>query len=117
MQQPSPPVRSRPSLPAWCLLNAISAIGLLLVLAFVVFVALRSPLKDDIAWLLYVARRWMQGRELYVDVLEVNPRLIIWISAIPLSLAQWVNVDQQTITMPFFIAAVLGCVWWSTGLL
>src|SRR3954453_8407507 len=87
------------------------------VLGVVLFTMLRSPLKDDIAWLLYVARRWLAGRELYVDVVEVNPPLIVWISAIPLSLAQWVNVDQQTITMPFFIAAVLGCVWWSTGLL
>jgi len=98
-------------------LNVLSVLVLCAVLGFVMFIALRSPLKDDIAWLLYVARRWMQGRELYVDVVEVNPPLIIWISAIPLSLAQWLEVDQQTAAMPFFTAAVLGCVWWSTGLL
>ena len=55
------------------------------------FAALRSPLKDDIAWLLYVAHRWMSGRELYVDVIEVNPPLIIWISAIPLAVARWLG--------------------------
>ena len=81
--------------------------------SFVLFVSLRSPLKDDIAWLLYVARRWLAGRELYVDVVEVNPPLIIWLSAIPLTIARWLDVDVQTIVMPFFIAVVLGCAWWA----
>jgi hypothetical protein len=95
----------------------ISAIVFAVVLGFVLFVSLRSPLKDDIAWLLYVARRCLSGRELYVDVVEVNPPLIIWLSAIPLSIAQWLDVDVQTVVMPFFITVVLGCVWWATGLL
>ena len=63
--------------------SAISSALLLSVTAAVLFVALRSPLKDDIAWLLYVARRWLNGRELYIDLVEVNPPLIIWISAVP----------------------------------
>jgi hypothetical protein len=81
------------------------------------FIALRSPLKDDIAWLLYVARRWMAGRELYVDVVEVNPPLIVWISAIPLQLAGWLDVSPQLTTLPFFAAAILGCAWWTARLL
>src|ERR1700722_9046780 len=95
----------------------ISAIVFAIVLSFVLFLSLRSPLKDDIAWLLYVARRCLSGRELYVDVVEVNPPLIIWLSAIPLSIAQWLDVDVQTVVMPFFITVVLGCVWGATGLL
>ena len=67
---------------------AISLLLLLCVLSVVLFLSLRSPLKDDIAWLLYVARRWMAGRELYIDVVEVNPPLIIWISAVPLEIAR-----------------------------
>src|SRR5689334_5583319 len=115
---PAPSRTSGP--PDVCLRPVVSAISLMFLLfvaAAVLFIAIRSPLKDDIAWLLYVARRWLQGRELYVDVVEVNPPLIIWISALPLSLAQWFNVDQQIATIPFFIAAVLGCVWWSASLL
>src|SRR4051812_11796087 len=104
-------LRSRP------LVSAISLILLLFVLAVVLFIAMQSPLKDDIAWLLYVARRWMAGRELYVDVVEVNPPLIVWISAVPLEIAQWLDVGPQFVAMPVFIAAVLGCAWWSAGLL
>ena len=86
-------------------------------MGIVLFLALRSPLKDDIAWLLYVARRWMAGRELYIDVVEVNPPLIIWISAIPLEIARWLDVDSQFVAMPVFVAGVLGCAWWTACLL
>jgi hypothetical protein len=98
----------------------VSAVSLLLlasVLAVVLFIALRSPLKDDIAWLLYVARRWMAGRELYIDVIEVNPPLIVWISAVPLEIARWMNVDTQFVAMPVFVAGVLACAWWTASLL
>ena len=57
--------------------SAASTALLMLTFGIILFMVLRSPLKDDIAWLLYVARRWMAGRELYVDVVEVNPPLII----------------------------------------
>jgi hypothetical protein len=99
------------------LVSAISLVLLLAVLAIVLFVAVRSPLKDDIAWLLYVARRWMAGRELYIDVVEVNPPLIVWISAIPIGLARWLGVDTHFVAMPVFLAAVLACAWWSALLL
>ena len=84
--------------------------------ALVLFVALRAPLKDDIAWLLYVARRWLAGRELYVDVVEVNPPLIVWISALPLGLSRFLDVRPQLVAMPGFVAAVLGCAWWTASL-
>src|SRR5579883_1005972 len=70
-----------------------SLLMLAVVTGAIMFVVLGSPLKDDIAWLLYVSRRWLAGRELYVDVVEVNPPLIVWISAVPLQLAVWLGVD------------------------
>ena len=94
-----------------------SMLMLLTVLGIVLFVMLRTPLKDDIAWLLYVARRWLAGRELYVDVVEVNPPLIVWISAIPIQIAGVLRIDAQYTAIPFFVAAVLGCAWWTASLL
>jgi hypothetical protein len=99
------------------LASVISLVLLLTVVGAVLFVTLRSPLKDDIAWLLYVARRWMAGRELYIDVVEVNPPLIIWISAVPLQIARWLEVDTQFVVMPVFVACVLGCALWTARLL
>lgn len=89
-------------------INAATTALLLLTLAVMLFTALRTPLKDDIAWLLYVARRWMAGRELYVDVIEVNPPLIVWISAIPIHIAGWLRVQPEVVAMPFFMSAILG---------
>src|SRR5580698_2972512 len=99
------------------LVNGISLLLLIGVLTVVMFAALRSPLKDDIAWLLYVARRWMAGRTLYVDVVEVNPPLIVWISAVPLEIARWLNVGTQFVAMPVFVVAVLACAGWTAHLL
>ena len=109
--RPAPAQALRPSL-ALASLLALSA-----VLAVVLFAALNSPLKDDIAWLLYVARRWMAGRELYVDLIEVNPPLIVWLSSLPLALARWLDAGPQFVAMPGFVALVLGCAWWSACLL
>jgi hypothetical protein len=99
------------------ILNGISLLLLLAVATVVLFAALRSPLKDDIAWLLYVARRWMAGRELYVDVIEVNPPLIIWLSAVPLAVARWLGATPQFVAMPAFAAIALASAWWSACLL
>jgi hypothetical protein len=97
--------------------TASSIVLLLAVLGIVLFTMLRSPLKDDVAWLLYVARRWMAGRELYVDVVEINPPLIVWISAIPMWLAGVLRIDAQYTAIPFFVVAVLACAWWTASLL
>lgn len=101
--------KSRPDL--------IGALAIVSVTALVLFVALRSPLKDDIAWLLYIARRWLDGRELYVDVVEVNPPLIIWLSAIPVMITDALRVDARFVAIPFLISIVLGCAWWAATLL
>jgi hypothetical protein len=115
------PVSSRAIRPATTpqrpMVAAVSLLLLAVVTGVVLFIALRAPLKDDIAWLLYVAHRWMAGRELYVDVVEVNPPLIVWISAIPLEIARWLKVDTQWVVMPVFVAGVLGCAWWTARLL
>jgi hypothetical protein len=97
--------------------TALSVVLLLTALCVVLFATLRTPLKDDVAWLLYVARRWMAGRELYVDVVEINPPLIVWISAIPIRLAGLLGIDAQFAAIPFFVAAVLACAWWTACLL
>ena len=112
----APAIRPAQSL-ARPVVAAASMLLLLSVLGIVLFVMLRTPLKDDVAWLLYVARRWLAGRELYVDVVEVNPPLIVWISAIPIQIAGMLRIDAQYTAIPFFVAAVLGCAWWTASLL
>ena len=86
-------------------------------LALVLTITMRMPLKDDVAWLLYVGRKWMDGKQLYVDLIEVNPPLIIWISAVPATLARWLVIEPRAVAMPFFASLILACAWWASGLL
>jgi len=116
MSHVSSPARRPGIFGARQIVSVVSTLLLLGVLGTVLFITLRSPLKDDIAWLLYVARRWMAGRELYIDVVEVNPPLIVWISAVPLEIARWLDADPRFVAMPVFIAGVLGCAWWAATL-
>lgn len=44
-------------------------------------VQFRLPINFDVAWLLYGAGRMLDGATLYVDWVEPNPPLIVWLSA------------------------------------
>lgn len=86
-------------------------------LALVLFTLLRAPMKDDIAWLLYVARQWLKGQRLYIDLVEVNPPLIIWISAIPVLIGDAIGISAKTVAVGLFAASALWSSWLSARLL
>src|SRR5664279_3218504 len=92
-------LRSRADTP-----SVIAILVLLAVLTLVLATAIGSPQKDDVAWLLYVARKWLGGQRLYEDLVEVNPPLIVWIYAVPAALASWLDVAPKTVSAPFFAA-------------
>lgn len=85
--------------------------------AFVLAALLRAPVKDDNAWLFYVAREWLAGHPLYVDVVEVNPPLVVWLYALPVSLADWLQLPACYFVEPLVAAAAIGSAWWSACLL
>ena len=86
-------------------------------LAVVLFTLLRAPMKDDVAWLLWVARQWLKGQRLYIDVVEVNPPLIVWISAIPVLIGDAIGVSAKTVAVYLFAASALWSSWLSARLL
>lgn len=88
-----------------------------MVLIGVLLLATYSPMKDDIAWLLYVARRWLAGRTLYQDLVEVNPPLIIWLSAIPSWLGQRLNVSPKFLAILLFIFQTTLSSFWAASIL
>ena len=97
---------------------SIAAMAVLLVaLGFVLATSMLSPLKDDVAWLLYVARKWLGGQRLYEDLVEVNPPLIIWLYAIPAWIAGLLGLQPKSVASPFFAVLMLGSAWWTAVLL
>ena len=101
----------------YCIRSAVALIPLLAALGFILFTTLSSPLKDDIAWLLYVAQQWLTGRQLYVDLIEVNPPMIVWILALPVALSAALGVAAKLVAVPFFAACMLGSAGWCARLL
>ncbi len=97
--------------------SILAIAALLAVLVLVLTTAIRSPQKDDVAWLLYVARKWLAGQRLYEDLVEVNPPLIVWIYALPAWVASLLGTPPKLIAIPFFALLMLGSAWWSACLL
>ena len=83
--------------------------------ALVLAIGLRDPLKDDIAWLLYVAQQWMHGQRLYVDLVEVNPPLVVWLYAIPVAIGGSIGIAPKLIAIPMFTLLALACSWWASS--
>jgi hypothetical protein len=89
----------------------------LLITGAVLAVLLSAPLKDDNAWLFYVSRALLHGERLYVDVVEVNPPLIIWLYALPVALADQLALPAPWVIEPLIAAAALASAWASASLL
>ncbi|MFL5269843.1 MAG: hypothetical protein ACJ8AH_25180 [Stellaceae bacterium] len=99
------------------ILSGLALVPLLLALGFVLFTSLEAPLKDDVAWLLYVAQQWLAGRQLYVDLVEVNPPMIVWILTLPAAVSAALGVAAKLVAVPFFAACILGSAGWCAKLL
>jgi hypothetical protein len=110
--------RLAPSHPrsAW-LLDVAAIASLITALVFVLTTVVLSPWKDDVAWLLWVARKWLDGRDLYVDLVEVNPPLVIWLYAVPAAISHWLNVAPKLVATLFFAFILLISAWWTASLL
>lgn len=72
--------------------GALAAVGLLPVLVL--------PTNSDVAWLLFSTQQVLDGATLYVDLIEVNPPLIVWLSLPPVAVAELLEVRSRG---PFLI--------------
>ena len=70
--------------------------------------ALVNPVNGDIAWLLYAARRVAEGATLYVDLIEINPPLIVWLSIPAVWLADLLGTSMMTAFTVYVLAIAAG---------
>ncbi len=73
----------------WVVAGGIASllVGALLVAEF------QRPLNSDSAWLLHLAERVVRGDRLYVDLIEINPPLIVWLQIPIVFLAGRLGLD------------------------
>ena len=79
--------------------------------------AFLSRMQPDTAWLLYATERMLDGARLYVDLIEVNPPLIIWLDTIPVALARGLGTTSELMFTALVLALVLMSAGWSRALL
>lgn len=85
---------------AWFICGA----ALLVVLAAVPEFAGRT--LPDTGWLLYAAGELLNGATLYVDLVEVNPPLIVWLNTIPVALARVASLSPILVYRVLVLALV-----------
>ncbi len=64
------------------------ALALMALLGLALVPLLHDPLNRDVAWLLHMSERFVDGGRLYVDVVDNNPPLIVWLGVPAVLLAR-----------------------------
>lgn len=64
----------------------------------------RGPLINDVGWQLWIGQQLNSGARLYVDILEVNPPLWFWLSAVVERAAEMTGVGGLPALLLFFAA-------------
>lgn len=74
-----------------------------------------SRTLPDIAFLLYAAGRVLDGARMYVDVIEINPPLIVWLGMPIVAVARTLGASEITVYRLVVVAllagSVLACRW------
>jgi hypothetical protein len=70
--------------------------------------ALAGRLQPDTAWLLYASDHMLRGSRLYVDLVETNPPLIVWLDALPVVMGRLLGLPSGPMYMLLTLALALG---------
>ena len=72
----------------------------------------RIGFNNDNAWLLYCAARVLDGARLYVDLVEINPPLIVWLNIPAVWLGRFFGVSPVDVFRVGIFLAALGSAAW-----
>jgi hypothetical protein len=80
-------------------------LAIIICAAISAYVGLYGYINPDCGWLISATGRWLAGERLYVEVIETNPPLVIYLTAIPLLIGQKFGVTSVE-SFVFFVAAL-----------
>jgi hypothetical protein len=84
--------------------------GIILLFILITFLFL-NHLNHDVAMFLYLAERFLDGAQLYVDILEINPPLIYYIFRVPVWLSRKINLPV-TLVFYFWVISLASLSSW-----
>ena len=92
-------------------------LALALLVGTTVLAEFRSYAQPDIAFLLDAGGRVLDGARLYVDVVEINPPLVIALNVAVVWIARTLGLSEILVYRVGFTAVLLGSLWLTAGLL
>ncbi len=96
----------------------VMACGALVIFASFLYPYFANYLGHDQSSYLFEAQRFLSGAEIYGPrLMESNPPLIIWFSALPVMLARWTHGSAVFSFRLLVIAMIFGSVAWCVALL
>jgi hypothetical protein len=100
------------------ILAGVLGCGLLVVLASILSRYIVYPLGHDQLSYLFEAQRFLAGAKLYGShLMETNPPMIIWFSAVPVMFAGWTHAPAVLCFQLLVLAMIFGSVAWCVRLL
>lgn len=98
------------------LLFAIAVMIILTLVREVAFFPILDMLPNpDSSWLLHAAQRVADGQRLYVDIMETNPPLIVWLNLLPVWVAGLFGISPFLV-FPFLVTLLnIGSLWLVAG--
>lgn len=67
-------------------------------------------LNHDVGWYLHMAGAWVDGAVMYQDVIDTNPPLIVWLTALPVLLGRLLHLPLPVTFKALMFAAALGSI-------
>ncbi|ABV36992.1 hypothetical protein Ssed_2383 [Shewanella sediminis HAW-EB3] len=62
------------------------------------------PLNGDIGWLFHATQEWLQGKRLYIDIIEVNPPMVFLVMAPAVLLSKGLGLSAALTTKVYLVA-------------
>jgi hypothetical protein len=101
--------------PWWKRMIAFSLILVAVSAALVVVAAL--PLNPDVAWFMSVARRMLNGDELYRDIVDLNPPLVVYLLIPAVLVSNATGASDQASLKAVMLVITAAAVLWHVNLL
>lgn len=97
--------------------NRIVFALVLVLFAFGAVVVVSYPSNHDVAWLLHASRSVLGGADLYKDVIEPNPPLIVYLLIPVVGAASFLDVPAMTVFRLAVLVLTGASLAWSGALL
>jgi hypothetical protein len=98
-------------------LNSFLVFGFAIIFTISLFMIFPAYINGDAYWLLYLSQQVIDGVDPYVDFLEINPPLIVWLGIPPAWIGKISGFSIEQIFKVYIFALILISMWLSAKIM